>query len=236
MAATLDFADLHRGTLVRRYKRFLADVDLDAGERVTAHCPNTGAMTGCADPGSKVWLSHTDNPKRKLSWTWELVESPEGFICIHSTLANRVVQQALEVSDIFRFDGFTELKPEVSLPTGGRVDFRLTGATRSLWLEVKAVSWLAGSGLGLFPDSVSTRARKHVRELMEVMAGGDRAALVFCVFHTGIERVAPAVQVDPVYAELLGDAQQQGLEMLGLAVDISPSGLQARGFLDVELP
>lgn len=121
------------------------------------------------------------------------------------------------------------------MPGGGRADFRLLDDTRQLWLEVKAVSWLHGSDLGLFPDSVSDRARRHVRSLCDLIAAGDEAALVFCGFHQGLGRIAPASIVDPLYASLLAEASKQGLGIYGLQVNISPAGLLATGLIDVEL-
>ena len=235
MGLAVEFDSLRTGVLIKRYQRFLADVDLDDGERVTVHCPNTGAMTGCAEPGSRVWLSFSDNPRRKLAWTWELVESSQGLICIHSARANAVVRHALESTGALCLGEFSRLEQEVRIPGGGRADFRLSSDSKQLWLEVKAVSWLNGSGLGLFPDSVSDRARRHVRSLCDLIAAGDEAALVFCGFHQGIDRIAPASTVDPLYANLLTEASKQGLGIYGLQVNISPAGLHATGLIDVEL-
>ena len=160
----MQFSPLTQGLLIKRYKRFLADITLPDGREVTAHCPNTGSMTGCIEPGWPVWLSHSDNPKRKLAWTLELVESPEGMICVHSALANRIVGEALERPGLLPFEAFNDIRSEVRYGKGSRADFVLSGDGGRLYVEVKAVTLHVGDGLGLFPDAVSDRARRHVEE------------------------------------------------------------------------
>ena len=213
-----DFHGLQQGVLESRYKRFLADVRLPTGEIVVAHCPNTGAMTGCQKPGSRVWMSPSRNPKRKLAWTLELVETAEGMAQekILAPLAN-----------------FSALRSEVASGGNTRLDFKLEGET-VIWVEVKAVSWCSAEGLGLFPDAVSLRAKKHVEELVGQLATGARAALIFCVFHSGVTRVSPAWDVDPAYALALAKAADQGLEVYALGVDISRDGLRATRALTVQ--
>ena len=227
------FDNLEQGILQRRYKRFLADVKLQNGEIVVAHCPNTGAMKGCQQTGSRVWLSPSDNPKRKLAWTLELVEDQGSLVCVHSVLANRVVEGALKDGIFPELSGFDTLHREVNLGANTRVDFRLAVGAASIWVEVKAVSWCVGAGLGQFPDAVSVRARKHVQELASLVSSGTRAALIFCAFHQGIERIVPALEVDPKYAEALVGAVQAGVEIYGLGVEISPRGLKATKPLDM---
>ncbi|MDG1064878.1 MAG: DNA/RNA nuclease SfsA [Luminiphilus sp.] len=228
------FDSLEPGILQKRYKRFLADVTLQNGEVVVAHCPNTGAMRGCQQPGSRVWLSRSDNPKRKLAWTLELVEDNGDLVCVHSVLANRVVEAALHEGIIPELAGFDRLHREVNLGTNTRVDFRLEAEAAPIWVEVKAVSWCVGDGLGQFPDAVSARARKHVLELAGLVNSGCRGALVFCAFHSRIERIAAAVEVDPEYAEALSQAVQAGVEVYGLSMNISPQGLRAVQPLSME--
>ena len=227
------FDNLEQGILQRRYKRFLADVKLQNGEIVVVHCPNTGAMKGCQQPGSRVWLSPSDNPKRKLAWTLELVEDQGGLVCVHSVLANRVVEGALKDGIFPELSCFDTLHREVKLGANTRIDFRLAVGAASIWVEVKAVSWCVGAGLGQFPDAVSVRARKHVQELARLVSSGTRAALIFCAFHEGIERIVPALEVDPKYAEALVGAVQAGVEIYGLGVEISPWGLKATKPLDM---
>lgn len=223
----MEFPDLTRGTLLRRYKRFLADVQLDSGEQVVAHCPNTGAMTGLAEPGWVVWLAPSQNPKRKLAWTWELVETPAGLACIHSARANRVVAEALARGLPAGIGRGWHVRPEVRLASGSRADFRLEGGQGSLYVEVKAVTLLRPHGLGVFPDAVSERAQRHVRELAGVIAPGIRAAIVFAVFHSGIEAVSAAADIDPDYATALADASARGLEVYALHCKLDPRGIVA---------
>ncbi len=229
-----NFQGLEKGVLKRRYKRFLADVVLPTGETVVAHCPNTGAMTGCQEPGSSVWLSASNNPKRKLAWTLELVETQRGMVCVHSSLANRVVQAALEDRILAPLADFKTLRTEVQAGSNTRLDLRLEGGERPIWVEIKAVSWCLDGGRGLFPDAVSLRARRHIQELAGLRSPECRSALVFCVFHSGIKQVAPAVDVDPEYAAVLWDASRSGLEVYGLGVDVSVRGLRATHQLPVE--
>lgn len=211
---------LQRGTLIRRYKRFLADVSLPDGTEVVAHCPNTGAMTGCAEPGWEVWLSHSDNPKRKLAWTLELVESPAGLICVHSALANRVVAEALAVNFLPSLAGIAPIRSEVRYGDRSRADFKLGNEPSAVYVEVKAVTLHVGDGLGLFPDTVSDRARRHVEELIDVVATGQRGVMIFCALHEAIDRIAPAQAIDPRYARALVEAQRAGVEVYGLGVSL----------------
>jgi sugar fermentation stimulation protein A len=228
------FNQLQQGTLQRRYKRFLADVQLKNGDIVVVYCPNTGAMRGCQQPGSRVWLSRSDNPKRKLAWTLELVEDNGSLVCVHSVLANPVVEAALHEGIVPELKGFDRLLREVRSGVGTRIDFKLEAAAAPIWVEVKAVSWCVEGGFGQFPDAVSLRARKHVQELASLVRSNCRGALIFCAFHSGIERIAPAKGVDPEYAEALARAVQAGVEVYGLGLEISPQGLRATQPLVIE--
>ena len=217
---------LQRGTLQRRYKRFLADVLLDSGEAITAHCPNTGAMTGCAEPGSPVWLSRSDSKTRKYPHTWELVETAAGLACIHSARANKVVLEALSENRVAELTGYSELRSEVKYGEGSRADVLLSDGKRRCYVEVKSVTLLREGGIGAFPDAVSTRASKHLRELQTVVENGDRAVIFFCVFHTGIKNVRAAADIDPDYATALSQALGAGVEALAWSTDISPQQLR----------
>ena len=222
----VDFPTLTRARLVRRYKRFLADVEWVEGKGSdVVHCPNTGAMTGCCDAGAQVWLSYHDNPQRKLSWTWELVETPVGLACIHSALANRVVEEALE-QGLFPelLSPETEIRREPPLGKSARADFFLE-SNRGVYVEVKAVTLHRGASMGAFPDTTSLRATKHLQELMRTMVQGHRAVLIFCVLHAGIEEVSAAADIDPEFACQLAVAMDAGLEVFTLLNDISPRGI-----------
>jgi len=233
IGGTMDFTELQPAILIKRYKRFLADVRFPDGREVTVHCPNTGAMTGCAEVGMPVWLSHHADPKRKLAWTWELVDTGAGLACIHSALANKVVGEAIGkgVLDALPMDG--ELKREVPFGEGSRADFSLTSGSLSIMIEVKAVTFVTARGLGVFPDTPSQRALKHVHALVDVVRSGGRAALVYCALHSAIGRIAPAASVDPIYADAVRDAVAQGLEVYGLGVDINPQRLEPSGQVPV---
>jgi sugar fermentation stimulation protein A len=226
--------NLIAGTLTRRYKRFLADVELEGGELITAHCPNTGAMTGCAEPGSPVWLSISDSKTRKYPHTWELVKTSRGMACIHSARANRVVEAAVREGRIPGLDGYAELRREVRYGNGSRADLRLEGPG-ACTVEVKSVTLCLEGGVGVFPDAVSERARKHLDELRALAVAGERAVIFFCVFHEGIERVQPAYDIDPAYCDALLNAIDAGVEAMAWGAAISPAGIVLARELPVEL-
>jgi len=231
----MDFGKLQQGLLIKRYKRFLADVELDNGTAVTAHCPNTGAMTGCIDAGARVWLSTSNNPKRKLAYTLELVETERGRVCVHSALANTVIGEALQAGLIPALSDHTECRREVRYGQGSRIDFLLSGGSVPIYVEVKAVTLLLDEQLGAFPDAVSSRAQKHIDELEQVVSNGARGALVFSVLHEGIKRVAPADHIDPAYGAALRRAVQAGVEVYAVATSVTPASLRATGLLPVQL-
>ena len=222
----MHFPPLTRASLMRRYKRFLADVLLPGEDApVCVHCPNTGAMSGCQAAESVVWLSYHDNPKRKLAWTWELVETESGLACIHSARANDVVEEALRLGYFPSFyPAAAELQREVKIAEGSRADF-FVEADAGLYIEVKSVTLHCGDGAGAFPDAVSARATKHLGELQAAIARGHRAALVFAVLHAGINRVAPAEDIDPTYAAALQQAMASGVEVYTLLNDITVDGI-----------
>ena len=222
----MNFPPLTRASLMRRYKRFLADVLLPGEDTpVCVHCPNTGAMSGCQTAESVVWLSYHDSLKRKLAWTWELVETETGLACIHSSRANDVVEEALRLGYFpSLFPTGAELRREVKIAEGSRADFFIQ-AEVGLYIEVKSVTLHCGDGLGAFPDAVSARATKHLGELQAAIARGHRAALFFAVLHSGITRVAPAKDIDPTYAAALQQAMAIGVEVYTLLNDITVGGI-----------
>lgn len=236
-AIHISFAPLLKsGVLLRRYKRFLADVLLDDGRQLTVHCPNTGSMKGCAEPGSRVWVRLEHKAGRKLPGSWELVESPSGGLaCIHSARANTVIAAALALDLITPLAGYASVRPEVRLPGGdSRFDFLLTGPGECV-VEVKSVTMAVGEGVGAFPDAVSLRGQKHLRELTGLAAQGRRACLLFCVMHAGIRRVRPADEIDPRYGRLLREAATTGVEVIAWSVIPTPEGLEVAGQLPVDL-
>jgi sugar fermentation stimulation protein A len=217
---------LQTGRLIKRYKRFLADVALESGEIITIHCPNTGSMLHCEAPGSTVWFSQSDNPKRKYPHTWELVSvADEHVACINTHRANTLVKESILAGEIEELSGYASVRSEV--PYGeerSRIDFVLENHTDlpSCYVEVKSVTLGIGDGLGLFPDAITRRGAKHLRELMAVKAQGNRAILFFCVLHSGVSVVSPADSIDPEYGRLLRQAISEGVEVVAYKADISP--------------
>ena len=212
--AVVQLPDLHEGILVKRYKRFLADIETEGG-LITAHCPNTGAMTGCAEPGWNVWYSLSDNPKRKYAATWELVDTEQGICSVNTGRANHLVREGIERGVITEVSG-QEIKSEAKIPDGGgRFDLLVDKA----YVEVKSVTLRMDDGRGEFPDAVSSRALKHVRALEDVVASGYRGVLIFCAQHTGIESVRPAEQIDPKYAQALREALDRGVEIYAYGIE-----------------
>jgi sugar fermentation stimulation protein A len=229
----VQFDSLQEATLLRHYKRFLADVELPDGDIITVHCPNTGAMTGCADPGSKVWLSVSASKTRKYPHTWELVETAEGIACIHSARANKVVQEAFAAGQIPGFDAYPEIRTEVKYGRGSRVDLLLEGDAGKVFVEVKSVTLCRPTGCGLFPDAVSERGRKHLQELAQVaQEENTRAVMFFCALHNGVESVSVAGDIDPQYRSAMVEAQAAGMEVLAWRTALDTQGMK----LAVPLP
>ena len=211
---------LHQGVLQRRYKRFLADITLDNGEVLTVHCPNTGAMTGCAESGSPVWFSESANPKRKYPHTLEFVQTPAGLVSVNTGRANALVGEALRAGELGDLTDITEVKAEAKIPEGdGRFDFSALTPAGKAYIEVKSTTLLMGEAMGAFPDAVSTRALKHVEALTRRVAAGQRGILIFCAQHCGIQAVRPAVEIDPDYAAGLAAAVDSGVEVLAFACE-----------------
>ena len=226
------------GTLIRRYKRFLADVRLEDGSVITAHTPNTGSMAGCCSPGSRVWLSDSANPARKYPYSWELVEALPGVLVgINTTLPNRLVQEGIEQGIITELGGYREIRTEVRYGReNSRVDLLLEdGPGGVCYVEVKNVT-LAQQGIGLFPDAVSRRGAKHLRELAQMAATGHRAVIFFCVQRPDVEEVRPADDIDPEYGQALRQALAGGVEALAYRTCIDPAGVQLQRPVPVVCP
>jgi len=222
-------APLVSGQLKRRYKRFLADVRLASGEEITAHCPNTGSLMGCAEPGFSVWLSRSSNPERKYPYTWELVRiRGRVTVGINTARSNHLVHEALTQGVIGELSGYGSIRREVRFgKENSRVDLLLEGggALRPCYVEVKNVTAAVTKGIGVFPDAVSVRGSRHLRELMRVVAAGDRAALCFCVQRSDVSEVRPADHIDPAYGETLRAAISAGVEVLAYRARVSPRGI-----------
>jgi sugar fermentation stimulation protein A len=214
------------GRLVARYKRFFADVLLDDGRALTAHCPNPGAMLGLNAPGLGVWLSRSDAPHRKLAWTLELVEADGGLVGVNTMHPNRLVAEALAADAIDELTGYGVHRREVRFGAASRVDFLLTGADRPpTYVEVKNVHLRRGGTLAEFPDCVAARSSKHLRELAAEVAKGNRAVQLFVVQRTDCETFTACADLDPTYAAGLDAAADAGVEVLVYVCDITPGAV-----------
>jgi len=225
--------------LTRRYKRFLADVTLDDGTALTAHCPNTGSMLGCQLPGSRVWLSRSDNPKRKYAYTWELVELDGGVLVgINTGRSNALVREAIESGVIGELGGYDEIRAEVRYGNeNSRADFLLMGGSGDCYVEVKNVTAAVQDGVAVFPDAVSTRGTKHLRELMGVVReAGKRAVLCFCVQRTDVDEVRPADDIDPEYGRTLREAVGTGVEVVAYRAEMHPEAVALAERIPVVCP
>lgn len=230
---------LYPGKLLKRYKRFLADIELETGETITAHCPNTGPMTGVCHIGGRVMVSHNPSPKRKLAYTWELSEvndTTPTWVGTNTLLPNRVIKSALAAHVIPEVGSYCEVRSEVKYGEGGksRIDFLLTDESdRPTYIEVKNTTW-AKETLALFPDTVTTRGQKHLRELTAVVPEA-RAVMLYFINRGDCTTFAPGDEADPTYGELLRVAISQGVEVLPCRFDIGPSAIRYLGLADLAL-
>lgn len=229
---------LEEGRLLRRYKRFLADIETLHGEQLTIHCPNTGSMFNCMVEGGQVWFSRSNDPKRKLPGTWEISETPQGRLaCVNTGRANRLVEEALHAGVISELRGFTGLKREVAYgQENSRVDFRLDFPGGPAFVEVKSVTLgFDGSTVAAFPDAVTQRGAKHMRELASLAREGIRAVQLYCVNLSGIDAVRPAEEIDPGYAAALREAVAAGVEVLAYGVRLTAQEVCIDRRLEVRL-
>jgi sugar fermentation stimulation protein A len=209
------------GTLLRRYKRFLADVRLADGTTLTVHCPNSGAMLGCSTPGSPALISRSANPRRKYAWTLEMVRENNSWIGVNTALTNTLVREAIANRTIADFGEIDAIVPEVRVSQQSRLDFLLRAAGGDIYLEVKNCS-LAEDGVALFPDAVTARGTRHLLELEKLLAEGKRAALIFCVQRPDADRFRPAAAIDPLYAKTLARVHGRGLTVLAYQAEVRP--------------
>ena len=229
-------AEIH-GRLIRRYKRFLADVETDDGEKLTVHCPNPGSMLGCAIPGSAVRCSTSDNPKRKLRHTLEMIRIGRIWVGLNTLRANRLVLRALQREALPAFAGYQRIRPEAAVGSGSRLDFRLDDHARDArpaFIEVKSVT-LAEGRRARFPDSVTTRGRRHMETLARLRREGSRAALLFVVQRADCDSVRPADDIDPDYGEALRAAVRAGVEVHAVQTRVTARSLSLEGPLPVVL-
>jgi sugar fermentation stimulation protein A len=216
---------LFPGTLVKRYKRFLADIVLEDGTTVTVHCPNSGSMKGCATPGSRVYISRSSNPGRTYPFTWELVEADGFWAGINTSLPNRLVHESIENGTVIELQGYDTIRPEVPYGEHSRIDLLLESPGRRCFVEVKNVT-LVEDGRALFPDAVTTRGQKHLNELMRVVREGDRGVIFYTVQRGDGRSVSPADAIDPEYGRLLRLAIKSGVEALAYRALVTPQGIE----------
>lgn len=239
----MDFsAPLLKGTLIKRYKRFLADVTLEDGSVVTAHTANSGSMLGCCTPGSEVWLSPANNPERKLKFTWELVRVGDELVGINTSHPNALAAEAILSGAIPELAGYATLKREVKYGKNSRIDVFLTAPDRpDCYVEVKNTTLFRPDGdnqqVALFPDAVTERGTKHLGELSEMVRAGKRAVMLYMVQRSaaGLGRFAVAEDIDPTYAAALRDALAVGVEALCYTCSVTPERLEVASPLPIRL-
>ena len=218
----MDFpAPLIEGRLIKRYKRFLADVELPDGSQVTAHCANPGSMMGLKEPGLRVWLSESTNPKRKLKYSWELLEVDGGLVGINTNHPNGIVYDAIKLNKINELTGYSNSKREVKYGKNSRIDILLEEGNSSCYVEVKNVHLKRNGALAEFPDSVTARGAKHLQELGDMVEAGHRAVMFYLVQRTDCSAFALADDIDPTYADAFKTARERGVEMLCYGCDIT---------------
>jgi len=225
--------ELQAATLLRRYKRFLADVELPDGDLLTVHCPNTGSMMGCSDPGSPVMISRSDNPKRKYPHTLEMIKANGNWVGINTSLTNKLVREALEDELFPELGPIDQIKAEVKTGTS-RLDFMLIHGDELTYVEVKNCT-LARDGVAMFPDAVTSRGTKHLEELLRLHKDGHRAAFIFCIQMAGVTSFTPAADIDPLYSETLARVVSHGVLALACQAEVTPESIIVKNRLPVVL-
>ncbi|MBU4118138.1 MAG: DNA/RNA nuclease SfsA [Proteobacteria bacterium] len=215
---------LQSGKLVSRYKRFLADVVMDDGRLLTVHCPNSGSMLGCKEPGSPVLISLSDNPKRKYAHTLEMVQVGTTWVGVNTARTNGLVAEAISGGVVAELAGIETIRPEIKVSEKSRLDFLLTRGDEQVYVEVKNCS-LALDRAAMFPDAVTTRGAKHLAELLTLRRTGCRAVVFFCVQREDVDYFTPAAHIDPGYAQALREVAAQGVEVLAYGAELNPEAI-----------
>lgn len=229
---------LFPATLLKRYKRFLADVRLEDGTELTVHTPNTGSMLGCAEPGMRIWLRDTQNPNRKYRYSWEMSETAQGVkIGVNTTISNQLVKEAIEAGVIAALQGYDRIRSEV--PYGkenSRIDLLLEKPGQECYVEIKNVTATDANGLAMFPDAVSQRGSKHLRELKAMVEAGQRAVIFYAVQREDIDGFRPAGEIDSVYAATLADAAAAGVEVMAWQARVTPQEIRLHQPVAINIP
>lgn len=221
------------GTLIKRYKRFLADIRLDDGTEVVAHCTNSGSMKSCLENGAEVYLSPVTDPARKTRFTWEMIKIGGNWVGINTANPNKLAFEAISAGIIPELSGYTNVKREVVFGDS-RFDVFAENETGKCFVEVKNVTLKEGK-YALFPDAVTTRGQKHLKTLMEVKAAGMRAVMLYIVQRTDVEVFAPATEIDPEYAKALKQAVNAGVEVIVMQAEVLPDSVELKRKLPVEI-
>ncbi|MBL4646065.1 MAG: DNA/RNA nuclease SfsA [Hyphomicrobiales bacterium] len=220
--------ELYEGILIKRYKRFLADIEMSDGSQITAHCANPGSMLGLKDPGQKVWLSKSDNPKRKLAYSWELIEVDGVIVGINTFRPNALVEEAIGNGTIAELQGYASLKREVKYGKNSRIDMLLRDEDKAdCYVEVKNVHFLRSPGHFAFPDSVTARGAKHLDEMSDMVALGHRAVMVYLIQRDDGDTLSIAEDLDPNYGAAFKRARANGVEAIAYACKMTPHGIEA---------
>ncbi|MBN2419537.1 MAG: DNA/RNA nuclease SfsA [Deltaproteobacteria bacterium] len=220
----IEWPKLVKGTLVKRYKRFKADVKLGNGRVVTALCPNTGSMKSCCEPGRPVYLSKHDRPDRKLKYTWELIEMPTSLVGVNTGIPNKLVKESIENKLIKDLTNFEKVRTEVKYGENSRIDILLENINKKTFIEVKNCT-LMENGICYFPDAVTSRGLKHLVELQKEVRAGNRAVMFYLIQRMDVIRFEPASHIDPLYSEELKKAYGNGVEILAYDVNIDTKGI-----------
>lgn len=223
------------GILIKRYKRFLADIKLDSGEEITAHCANPGSLFGATDPGLKVWVSHAPSPTRKLPYSWQIVEIDNTLVGVNTSLPNSLAEEAILANRIPELSGYSGLKREVKYSDNSRIDILLMDANKPpCYVEVKNVHMKRGTS-AQFPDSVTTRGTKHLRDLEKMAAQGARAVMLYVIQRDDCDTFSFAADIDPVYANTAAHAFENGVEALAYGCAVTPQEIQIANQIDIIL-
>ena len=229
----------HEGKILKRYKRFFADIELESGEIVTAHTPNTGSMKTCWEPGWKAFITHNDNPKRKLKYTLEMTHNGQSWIGVNTSRPNHIAKEAIESGVVKELQGYQSIKPEFKVGNS-RIDLllyngELKSPEKSCFVEVKNVTLKGEGTLALFPDGVTERGQKHLKELMDLVDKGHQAAMLFIVQREDVDSFSPAHEIDPEYAKLLIQAKDKGVMILAYRCALSKSSITLKDKLAIKL-
>ena len=226
--------NLIKGKLLKRYKRFLADIILEDGTEVVSHCPNPGSMMGLATAGTTVWLEPNNDPKKKLKYGWRLIEYKNQMVCIDTSIANIVIKEALEKKEIpeLSYQGF---KPEVKYSDNSRIDFLLTSPSQQTYLEIKSVTLMREKGLAEFPDSITKRGSKHLEDLSKMVTSGHKAVLLFLCMRNDVDRVRIAADLDIIYSASTKAALKSGVQLICYDTQVTRFGVRLGKPIVVEI-